>query len=63
MRCGRIGFIPATCAETEGGASRPFRAGVERATCQASTFDCACSHAQNCATSGSSAGGRGAIHQ
>lgn len=33
------------------------------ATNYPSTFDCACSHAQNWATSGSSAGAPGAIHQ
>ena len=57
------GFSLATRAGRGGGASLPFRSGVGCAARHAFTFDCASSHAQNCATSGSPAGARGAIHQ
>ncbi|PXX32503.1 hypothetical protein NA66_1012174 [Burkholderia pyrrocinia] len=59
----RNGFSLATRAGRGGGASPPFRSGAGCAARHAFAFDCASSHAQNCATSGSSAGARGAIHQ
>ncbi|AFQ46887.1 hypothetical protein GEM_0435 [Burkholderia cepacia GG4] len=56
-------FHPCNACGAGGGVSLPFRSRAGCVSRHVLVFDCPCSHAQNCATSGSSAGAPGAIHQ